>query len=65
LESMLSGKSYYLGEDGKVLYCKESTWNQMAATLQRIGAIKTFNYTATVDNRFVGWYHSNVVITKP
>ena len=60
LESLVAGRNFYKGEDGKVLYCEEGTWNRMADTLKSIGQIKSFNYSTTVENKFVSWYHSNV-----
>ena len=60
LESMISGRNYYKGEDGKVLYCAAATWGRMAETLKSIGQIKSFDYKTTVENKFVSWYHSSV-----
>lgn len=60
LESLITGMDYYKGEDGKMLYVKEETWNNMAELLKSIGQLKTFNYNGTVENKFVSWYLSKV-----
>lgn len=60
-ESLLKGMSYYQGEEGKMLYTKETTWNEMAELLKNIGFLKSFDYNSTVENKFVTWYHQSKV----
>ncbi len=65
-ESLLTGRDFYKGEEGKILYCKASTWRHMADTLTDIGALKQpFDYNANVENKFVSWYHSRVSQPQP
>lgn len=59
-ESLLEGMDYYEGEGGKMLYTKEAAWNEMAELLKNIGYLNSFDYKATVENKFVTWYHSRV-----
>lgn len=59
-ESLIKGMDYYRGEEDKVLYTKEETWNKMAEQLKKIEHLKMFNYKATVDNKFITWYHSKI-----
>ncbi|HOO43075.1 MAG TPA: ABC transporter substrate-binding protein [Desulfobacteraceae bacterium] len=58
IESLLTGLDYYKGEDGKILYAKEETWNTMAEQLQQMGLLKSFEYKSTVENKFVDSYLS-------
>lgn len=67
IESLVKGMEYYKGEDGKLLYSKEATWNAMADLLKNLKdpngeplLKKTFDFKATVENKFVSWYHSKV-----
>lgn len=59
-KSLLKGMSYYTGEEGKLLYAKEASWNEMAELLKTIGELKSFDYHSTVENKFITWYHSKV-----
>jgi NitT/TauT family transport system substrate-binding protein len=57
LASLTEGTEYYAG-DGKVLYASEGAWVKMADLLKEIRYLKSFDYNATVDVKFVNWYHS-------
>lgn len=60
LNSLISGIDYFKGENNKILYTKEETWNKMANQLIGIGQLNSFDYNSTVDFRFVTWYLSKV-----
>lgn len=64
MESLISGMEYYKGEDGNMLYAKEKSWANMAEQLKSIGQLNSFDYTKTVENKFVSWYLSKVKPTK-
>jgi NitT/TauT family transport system substrate-binding protein len=60
LESLQRGMDYYKGEEDRILYTKRSTWADMAALLEDIGKLKSFNYDSSVQNKFISWYYSRV-----
>ncbi len=60
LESLQRGTDYYRGEANKILYASKATWMTMAELLKEVGYIETFDYNATVQNKFISWYHSHV-----
>jgi NitT/TauT family transport system substrate-binding protein len=57
-KSLLIGMSYYTGEEGKTLFAKEATWNEMAELLKNIGSLKSFDYNSTIENKFITWYYT-------
>lgn len=64
MQSLIAGMDYYKGEEGKMLYAKEETWNAMADLLKGINKLKTFDYKGSVENKFVSWYLSRVKTEK-
>lgn len=58
LLSFKKGIEYFRGDNGRVLYASEQNWNEMAAELKEIDAIKEFDFSKTVMDTYVNKYHS-------
>lgn len=58
LLSLQKGLNYFKGEDNKLLYASDSTWNAMAKQLMEINAIKSFNVQRAISNDYVLQYNS-------
>jgi NitT/TauT family transport system substrate-binding protein len=52
-KSLEKGREYFAGEDGRLLYASQERWNQMAASLISLQVIKSFDFNANVDYRFL------------
>ena len=61
LQSLIKGVDYYKGINGKVLTSSKSDWDSMVETLKEFGLLHNYNYSKTVNNTFVNWYHDNKV----
>lgn len=60
LESLKKGLEYFAGEDGKVLYASDSTWNALKNDLVFLNKVsKDFNLKSCYDNSFVNNYLKN------
>ncbi|WP_046756472.1 ABC transporter substrate-binding protein [Kordia jejudonensis] len=58
LASLIKGKDYFKGQNGKILFSDTQTWNGMADILKQLEVIKTFNASESIDMTFVNNYHS-------
>ena len=47
------GREYFSGEKGYVLYASQPRWEGMARSLQELGKLKSFDFNANVDYRFL------------
>lgn len=56
--SLEKGIDYFKGENNKLLFASDSTWNEMARGLIQIKAINTFDFSKTVFNDYVNKYNS-------
>lgn len=56
--SLVKGIEYFRGENNRLLYASDSTWNEMANELIQIKAINSFNFSKTVLNDYVNQYNS-------
>jgi NitT/TauT family transport system substrate-binding protein len=52
-ESFNVGREYFAGEQGYILYASKERWIDMAKSLQDLGKIKSFDFDANVDYRFL------------
>jgi NitT/TauT family transport system substrate-binding protein len=51
--SLEKGREYFAGENGRLLYASQERWKQMAASLISLQVIKSFDFNANVDYRFL------------
>lgn len=57
LASLVKGKDYFMGQNGKILFSDTQTWNGMAEILKQLEVIKTFDISKSVDMSFINNYH--------
>lgn len=53
LESLEKGRPYFEGENNRVLYASKERWADMTSSLIALGELKTFDFNANIDYRFL------------
>lgn len=48
-----AGRDYFKGENGYLLYASQQRWEEMARSLKHLGKLKSFDFNASVDYRFL------------
>jgi NitT/TauT family transport system substrate-binding protein len=52
-ESLEKGREYFAGEKGRLLYSSPERWREMAASLEALHVLRSFDFDANVDYRFL------------
>ena len=52
-ESLEKGREYFAGEKGRLLYSSPERWKEMAASLESLHVLRSFDFDANVDYRFL------------
>jgi NitT/TauT family transport system substrate-binding protein len=52
-KSLLIGREYFEGENGKLLYASPMRWQEMADNLKALGLLRSFDFNQNVDYRFL------------
>lgn len=60
LQSLESGREYFAGENGRLLYSSKERWSAMAESLVSLQVLKSFDFQKNVDYRFL-----ENALTKP
>ena len=58
LAALVKGKSYFQGQDNKILFASIDEWTQMAITLKELGVINSFDITKSINYNFLENYYS-------
>lgn len=60
LSSLLKGKEYYSGKDGRILWADNTDWDGMISILKKLGEIKDVDIKRHIDNSFLKKYEEQI-----
>lgn len=60
LLSLLKGKEYYSGRDGRILWANDTDWDGMISVLKKLGEIKDVDIRGHIDNSFLENYEQQI-----